>query len=502
MIYRLFNCLLCLTLFAFSKPSLAQQNQVTLVFAGEMPLINNTQTGDYPELANLLKKVRNKDSNTSFLFSGGSLGPSPMSAFDRGSHIIDILNTLEPDAMAVSKREFSYFEEELSLRSYEAAFPLLTSNVTVPKTGNILDGLTAQMLIEKGGLKIGLISVLDQTVVEEYLLTRVDVSEPESAIINHAQSLRDLGADFIVLMYSENLPFIDQFLQQQTIDLALLTDPHFALSLKDMVPSHPNSVYLTEAGEAAEVTIAWQGQEDKTFDISWQTHRLKEQGAEPKVQMQIAEYRARLDRLLDEQVGVLATPMDTRREVVRAEESAFANFVADSLKDFFDTDIAIINGGVIRGERRYEANTTLTRRDIATELPFRSRIVIVELSGKALKQAIENGLSMIEEYKGRFLHLSGVSIVFDSKAEPGQRIKQVLVNGGALEDGKLYKVATSDYLASGGDEFTMLKQAKVIELNTRVAPLLSEIVINQIRQQRQITPKVEGRLVDMSKEVK
>lgn len=499
MIYRFVNGLLCFALLVLSQSLIAKQEQATLVFTGEMPLINNSQTGDYSELASLLTKIRQQDPNTSFLFSGGSLGPSPMSAFDRGSHIIDILNTLEPDVMAVSKREFSYFEEELSLRSYEAAFPILASNVILPGSGRILDGLTDQLLIEKGGLKLGVISVLDQTVVKEYLLTRVSISDPREAIIDRATRLKLLGADLVVLMYSENLPFIDELLSQETIDLALLTDPHFVLSQKDEIPTHPNSVYLTEAGLAAEITVKWQGQENKVFDISWQAHRLKQQDAEPKVQMQIADYRARLDRLLDEKVGVLETPMDTRREIVRAEESAFANFVADALRDFFTTDLALINGGVIRGERQYKANTALTRRDIAIELPFRSRIVIIEITGKALKQAIENGLSMIEEYKGRFLHLSGASVVFDSRAKVGKRVQQVKVNGELIKDYKLYQVATSDYLAAGGDEFSMLKQAKVIELNTRVAPLMSEVVINQIRQRRHIAPMIEGRLLDIAK---
>lgn len=498
--YRVITNLLFGVILLLSYQLFAQEKQATIVFAGEMPLINNKTTGDYPELASLLQKARQKQADTFFLFGGGSLGPSPMSAFDRGSHIIDILNTLEPDAMSVSKREFSYYEEELSLRSYEAAFPLLASNTFIPKSGKNLDGLTEHLLIEKGGLKLGIISILDQTVVTEYLLTRVDISPPHQAIMDTTRVLRDLGADFVVLLYSVNLPFIDELLQQQVIDLALLTDPHSSLSQGDTIPSHPNSVYLTEAGVAAEITIKWQQQDKTKFDVSWQPHALKQQFAEPKVQMQVLDYIKRLDRLLDEQVGVLTTAMDTRRKVVRGEESAFANFVADSLKNFFDTDLAFINGGVIRGERRYEANTSLTRRDIATELPFRSRIVIIEVTGKVLKQALENGLSMLEQNKGRFLHLSGASVLFDSKAQPGQRLRHIKIDGKPVQDDKVYTVATSDYLSSGGDDFTMLQQGKVIELNTRVAPLLSEVVINQIRQQREIAPVVEGRLVDVAKE--
>ncbi len=489
------------TLFLFlTGQSYSQEQQATIVFTGEMPLINNQSSGDYPELGGLLEKIRNKPTPTFFFFGGGSLGPSPMSAFDRGSHIIDILNTLEPDAMSVTKREFSYFEEELSLRSYEAAFPIIASNIYEPRTGTILDGLNDHLIIEKAGVKLGVISMLDKTVVKEYLLTRVDIAEPKQSIITKARQLKESGADFIVLMYSVNFPFIDELLEQGVLDLSLVTDPHYSLSTSDQIPEHPNSIYMTESGIVAEVELTWDKDKKDKLTINWQKHYLREQQSDPTVQMQVSGYSKRLDRLLDEQVGVLATPMDTRREVVRAEESAFANFVADSLKEFFDTDIAFINGGVIRGEQQYEANTILTRRHIATELPFRSRIVVIEATGKMLKDAMENALSMIEENKGRFLHLSGASVVFDSKAKPGQRLREFKVAGADVKDSKLYKIATSDYLASGGDDFIMLKNAKAIELNTRISPLLSEVVINQIRQKRQISPILEGRLVDVAKE--
>ena len=482
-----------------SLPVWGKDKKATIIYAAEMPIIDH-KLGGYAQLAGLLKKVRQSAPPSFFFFGGGSLGPSPMAAFDRGSHIIDILNTLEPDAMSVSKREFSYFEEELSLRSYEAAFPLVASNIQDPSTGTNLDGLIDHFMIERDGFRIGLLSVLDETMVKEYLLTRVSVIDPQPIIEQKSAMLRKRGADFILLMHSYNFPFIDSLLQNQVVDLTLFTDPHFDLTRKQQLPIHKNSVFITEPGTVAEIELTLEEHTLSGKTISWQTRKLTEQVPEPRAHIQVMDYGKRLDRLLDEQVGVLSTTMDTRRAVVRSEESAFANFVADALRGFFDTDIALLNGGVIRGEKRYKANTTLSRRDIATELPFRSRIVVLEVTGRALKQAMENGLSMIEKSKGRFLHLSGAKAVFNSKDPAGSRLKKFSIGGKEVEDDKLYRVATSDYLSSGGDDYLMLKLAKKIELNTRAAPLISEVVINQIRHQRQIAPQVEGRLIDLAKE--
>lgn len=487
-----------LIMLAVSTGAVAKTKQVSLIFAGEMPVIGNNQQGDYPQLAGLIKRLKAENKAQFFFFAGGSLGPSPMSAFDRGAHIIDILNTLEPDLMAAGKREFSYYENELSLRSYEAAFPILASNIYQPETELNLDGLLDHLIIEKDGVKLGVISVLDESVVSEYVLTRIKVSSPKQTIVNKSRQLKQLGVDAVVLLYSADLPFVDQLHQNGVIDLSLFVDPHFNLLNSEHKPQHPHSVFIASAGKAAEVDIRIDETARPKVAVSWRLHKLIEQDAEPKTQKQVHEYSSRLDRLLDEEVGLLTSAMDTRRKVVRAQESGFANFVADSLRSFLGTDLAFINGGVIRGEKQYTANTRLTRRDIATELPFRSRIVVLDVTGRAIRQAVEHGLSMIEENKGRFLHFSGVRVLFDSQAPVGSRLKQLLINGAMVDENKTYRVATSDYLASGGDDFVMLKEAKQVQLNTRVAPLISEIVINNIRQQREIAPQLEQRLVDLA----
>ena len=119
--------------------SACQSKQLTVLYAAELPLINNPPHGSYANLASLVKQTRDTQQPSLFLFGGGSLAPSMLSSFDRGAHIIDILNTIEPDAMGIAKREFSYFEDELTLRAYEAAFPLVLSNVTDPLTGRELE---------------------------------------------------------------------------------------------------------------------------------------------------------------------------------------------------------------------------------------------------------------------------------------------------------------------------------------------------------------------------
>ena len=96
--------LLLMSMVTNAAPS--NTKHLTLVFAGNMPDIGIHTYGTYIGLAGLLEKLRAENTPTVFTFAGGSLGPSPLSSFDRGSHIIDILNTLEPD-LAEAIKEFT-----------------------------------------------------------------------------------------------------------------------------------------------------------------------------------------------------------------------------------------------------------------------------------------------------------------------------------------------------------------------------------------------------------
>ncbi|WP_416305120.1 hypothetical protein [Neptunicella sp. SCSIO 80796] len=177
---KILQSIFCFVLLT-SSPLFASTETATIIFTGNMPEVTVPGLGGYAELGTLLKQTRTQHQPTFFLFSGASLGPSSLSTLDRGSHIIDILNTLEPDAMAVSKREFSYFEDELSLRSYEAAFPLVSSNIYDPLTQGNLDGLVNSAIIEKGQYRLGVLSIVDQSVIEEYAVKRLQILDPVEA---------------------------------------------------------------------------------------------------------------------------------------------------------------------------------------------------------------------------------------------------------------------------------------------------------------------------------
>jgi 5'-nucleotidase/UDP-sugar diphosphatase len=137
---------------------------------------------------------------------------------------------------------------------------------------------------------------------------------------------------------------------------------------------------------------------------------------DPSVLAKVRDYQARLEKRFDVEIATLAAPLDSRNEAVRSGESAIGNLVADALRKAATAEVAIINGGAIRGDKFYPAGTKLLKRDILDELPLGNKTMLTIVPGRAILVALENGFSQIGRLSGRFPQVSGLSIVADPAA--------------------------------------------------------------------------------------
>lgn len=478
----------------------AQQDTSTtfnIVIAGDMPDISDPVTGRYAELKNLVRSTKKQNTNTFFLYGGGSIGPSAFSNLDKGSHIIDILNNIEPDAMGLAKRDFSFLEDELSLRAYEAAFPFVSSNIQDNRLKSPLDGTSDYALIRKGDISLGFISIIDERVIYEYLTKNISVSSPEDTIRATSTKLREMGADIIVLHYFIVCDFMVSLIDEGIVDIAINSHSRLPEGDKALLASEPKILHLAEPGTAIVANLSFDKSNLSLHDTK--VVELAQLAPDPFTQNLINGYKFRLDRILDEQIGSWGADYSTALNDIRDSENAFANAIADTMKQFAGTDIAIVNGGSIRGDKKYNAGGVITRRTIATELPFRSTLRAIEISGIDLLETLEYGLSGLDEMLGTYLHVSGMEVDYNSNKPKGERVVAVRIAGKPLQANESYSLATTDYLANGGDGFmTLTKTTRLSQTSLEETILISDLVLRNIQQQTRITNTVEGRLTDLA----
>jgi 2',3'-cyclic-nucleotide 2'-phosphodiesterase (5'-nucleotidase family) len=472
-----------------------ENDRVTFIFASEMPDISDPVIGRYPELKYLIDQQRNANPLTFFIFGGGSIGPSALANLDRGSHIIDLLNSLEPDAMGIAKREYSFFEDELSLRAHEAAFPIISSNTIDKRINKVSDGLVSHALIQKEDVSVGVISIIHSRTIHEYLLKHLDVLPPQETVRKQARLLRTMGADFVVLHHFYSFDFVPLLIEEGIIDLSFVSNTRYARQNQSAYKMVERIVGVDKPGEVVLVHMHKNG--DKLLN-EVKLINLENTAVDSDVKDQLDEYQLRLERLLNINIGYWDGEFTTRLNSLRTGENAFANYVADVMRDFAKTDVVILNGGSIRGNKDYKNNEVITRQTIASEMPYRSTMSVLSITGKDMLEALENGFAGIDELKGSFVHVSGMSVKFDSSAPAGNRVKSVVIAGSNLQLEKQYRLATSDYLANGGDGFESLTRAQVLS-EKRVAGtiLISDLIVRDIELKGKLTSQIDGRLIDI-----
>ena len=158
---------------------------------------------------------------------------------------------------------------------------------------------------------------------------------------------------------------------------------------------------------------------------------------------------------LEKPIGYTAAPLDARFITVRTRESNIGNFVCDLMRHYYNSEIAMMAGGTIRGDQIYPPGI-LRLKDILNCFPFEDPVVVIKVSGQGIWEALENGVSLCPALEGRFPQVAGIKFAFDPSKPSGKRILWATIGDEPLDRARLYTLATRGYMARGKDGFTSL----------------------------------------------
>ena len=451
--------------------------------------------GGMARLAAVVKAERDRHPNVFFTHAGDTLSPNLMSGFDRGEHMIALLNAAGLDVFAPGNHEFDFGHEVYRQRMAEAKFAVLAANLR-EADGAPLAGHRDAMMVERDGVRIGFVGATLETTPVASNPGPLKFAPVIETVTQAAANLRRDGADFVVAVVHCDKATGQRLLATRTVDLILSGHNH------DLHVDYDGRAALVESSQDAlytvvadiDVIVSGAGTERS---VSWRPgFRIVDSrnvAPDPDMRTLVAGYEAELSKELDVEVAVLAAPLDSTGALVRSAETAIGNLVADALRAQNNAEVAITNGGGIRGNRRYATGHRLTRRDILSEIPFGNKSVVTSISGRALQEAIENGLSSPGQPSGRFPQVSGLRIVALSSAPRGARVASITVNGAPLDPQRIYRVATNDFMLRGGDGYTALRDPNAgLDSGDR---LVANDVMVYARKLGSIDARVEGRIL-------
>lgn len=485
---------------ALSTPSaFGQSATLTLLTVNDVYEVAPVQgQGGLAELMTLLRAERATATHHLTTVNGDFLSPSLMSSLFKGAQMVALFNALGMDVVVFGNHEFDLGPEVTQQRMAESSFAWLGTNVLGPD-GKPFGGSLATMTRQVGELTVGLFGLLTPETAQ---LSSPGPTVTFAPVVPTAQTavqtLRQAGADVIIALTHLSLAE-DRALAQQVPGISVILGGHD----HDPITWYEGGTLIHKSGQDARYLgridlVIDKKTTDKgpqvTVTPSWRMIANRGVSPDASVVTVVARYTASLDQELGQPLGQTQTALNSQVEEVRTREASIGNLIADALRQGLHADVALINGGGIRGNRLYDAGTTLTRRDILREMPFGNVGVLLALSGADLLAALENGVSQVEGKAGRFPQVAGLHFVYNPDKPAGSRVVAVQVGGKPLELTATYRVATNDYMFKGGDGYSNLSKGTAL-IDPSGGTLMVTTVMGYIAAKGSVAPQVEGRIV-------
>lgn len=462
----------------------------------EQPGADGKMRGGFARLAAVVKAERAKGNPVVFAHGGDTLSPSLMSGLDRGAHIITLTNLVRPDIFAPGNHEYDFGKAVFLQRMAEAKFPLFAANLRGPD-GKPLPGFKDSDIVTLDGIRVGLIGATYDDSARASNPQDLKFLPTVATVKERAEALRRDGADFVVAVAHATREQDVAIVATRAVDLLLTGHEHDLTIHFDGRNAHVESSSDAQYVVAIDVDIEVRQRGNERRIVWWPNFRVIDTATvtpDPEVLAAVKGFEQELTREMDVALATTAVLLDSRNITVRSREAAIGNLIADAMRAAAGADIAIMNGGGIRAGKMYEPGSPITRRDVLAELPFGNRTVLVKVTGRALRAALENGLSVWPQGGGRFPQVSGMTIEADTARPAGKRILSIKVGGKPLNDARTYTVAVNDFIARGGDGYVQFRDAPRV-LPDSDAPLLANEVMVYLRKVGTVKTGVEDRII-------
>lgn len=506
-------------------PAVAQEPADEYPF-GVTPIVKNTQGDDvfdlfiihtndvharvtageddgagYAKLATIIKTARSITNNVLVLDAGDVTHGTNFANLFNGATIGDLLIMSGYDAVAPGNHDFNYGIDNLLALSDAAEevsdLKVLSANIT-DEDGYLL--FQPYQLYDFNGFKVCVIGLTTpDTKTKSHPKNTEGVEFDNPVIYQNAQAAIDLAheiADYVVVLghigtvadgesgltstiICENIDGIDLFVDGHSHSV-LSGDNYVNGTLIVSAGEYMQNIgvvdILVKDGEVASedaFLIASSDVLDPANSALAKQYGIVDVPDDPEVAAYIESVNEAIEARFGEVVATIPTDLDGERDHVRTRKTNLSAIVCDAITAETGADFTIVNGGGIRASL---SAGDVTLGEVNAVLPFTNIVTVCEITGDEVYQALEHGYSMLPETNGAFSQ-TDLQVVYSESKPAGERIDEVLLDGEPIDRNAVYTVATNDFMAAGGDGYSMfgrvLQEGRV--LNEVFADYLAEL---------------------------
>ena len=450
--------------------------------------------GGTARLISAIEDARSRHSNTVLLDGGDQFQGTLFYNLYKGKVAAEMMNMLGYDGMAVGNHEFDDGPETLRVFMDSVDFPVLMANANVDMEPELKDQLQKSTTLYQNKRKIGLIGI--NTVDTAELSSpgeNVIFTDAVAAVQSEVDFLTEAGVNIIILL-SHSSYRVDKMIAANTTGVDVIVGGHDNTYLSNVsdrakgpYPTVVNGTQIVQAYAYGKFL----GELSVLFD---EAGNVIHASGEPiiidgsvsensQIIARLDELEKPINTLKETIVGTVSNPLTGDRAVCRIQECDMGNMIADAMRGAVidkGYTIALMNSGGIRAS--LDAGD-VTLGEIMTILPFQNTLSTFKVTGEQLLAAIENGVSQVEDEKGRFPQVSGMRYTFNLANPPNEgRVTSIEIDEGgswnALDLNKTYGMVSNNFIRGGGDGYKVFRSASEIY---DFGPDLADVVADYIK---------------------
>ena len=429
--------------------------------------------GGFAALASLINQGPR---NYLLLDSGDFANGTPEAKFSNGLKPVAMFNKMGYHATTIGDHEFDFKEAGFEKMLASLTVPVLAANFVSKDTREYPAHVQPYKIYEVDGMRVAVIGLANAMPTKP--VTRYEFLDPIQSIERVLPQVEAQKPALVVVIVHDSIDDDVHGVQNYTLDIAhrFAGRVHLVLGghAHKLIPSHTeNGTLYVESGYALkEVGVIKVAIDDQTGKVGHMQSLLVE--LVPSVVGEDEIIRDYADSMLEEcrnqKLGRIQTDLVKKAYDDLNYDSPISHLLAELIRRAAGTPIAINNNG---GMRKDMTRGELTECDIIELYPFDDDIVVVEVTGKFLK---EFALST----KGLFSY-AGIGVQYF-----GQGNASILFHEKPLEEDKVYQVAVPEFIANGNMEaqlFTTISgsQKKKVE-GVRIRELLRKWLRNPAEQ--------------------
>lgn len=436
---------------------------------------------------------------TLVLDAGDVLHGTNFATLSEGANMVELMNAVGVDAMTPGNHDFNYGAKRLLELANSANFKVLAANIT-DEAGN--NPFASYAVFEKDGIKVGVLGLATpETKYKSNPLNTEGYNFSDEALNadRAVESLKANGVDVIVLLSHLG---IDQASKVNTYtvlnqmnhkaDLDVVIDGH-SHSLLEHGKDYQGTMIASTGAHFANigcttVTIKEDGSKEVSSRLINKAEADKYQANQNIVDI-IATKNAANDEITAKVVGNSKTDLDGLREHVRTGETNLADLIADAIKRETNADVVLTNGGGIRDSI---SKGEITLGDVLTVLPFGNQVTVIKVTGQDIQDALQHGAGKYPDANGGFPQVAGMTYTIEHKGNKST-VKDVKVNGENLNLKGEYTLATNDFMAIGGDDYTMFEGTEQVSLHGSMLDIVADYIA-ELSKNGPFDYKADGRI--------